>query len=484
MRCHRVSQFSRYSALFPSASFCMVLTAMSLISGVARATDATEPLLDSLVEANFKDDYGAAGAALRQLVEFQRAAGIEPSGKLAVVQVNETLAFADKMDARISRYIEDGFPVLAAMELAKFRDVLLFEPAGAARARDAAAKVQEAGRTLCGELRATAAGAARAVILAEAVCAAFGDGRPAVGQGGGQAAGLGPGQGLSPVAAPVGIINVDSRVKGFLQSVPIDKSLNAAAAARGLLSNGAEGVLSCVIDGTSVVSKSSLPGTLAFEYGVQVPYSEMQEYCEWKEDASTKIVEQDGRKKKVTETTRTCIKKQRPVDLVRVDKHVRQVSGTNWKRSAVWQIRASFDDGSGCSGQKSFDGQRVDNDFVHDKSDPAIGLKPDPLEFPGEDAVAADLAAQVATWLVGVYGDCQKARLCGPAGSGRFGGDGVAGENTGTAGAATGAEPPSLDSVLRCAGIPGGDRGQVDAAIVAKFGVTLNELLAFCGLSP
>lgn len=475
MRWYRVFTDFRYSALLPSISSCIIWSAVLVMSVAASASDATEPLLDRLVEANFKDDYGAAGDALRQLVEFQRAAGIEPSGKLAVVQVNETLAFADKMDSRIDSYIQNGFPVLAAMELGKFRDVLMFEPAGAARARDAAAKVESAGRKLCGELRTQAGGIGRSAILAESVCAAFGDGKPVGGQGGGQVTGSGHGHGLSPVAAPVGIINVDSRVKGFLQAVPVDQSLKAAAAGQGLLADGAEAVLSCVIDGTSVMSKTSLPGTLAFEYGVQVPYSEMQEYCEWKEDVSTRIVEQDGRKKKVTETTRTCIKKQRPVDLVKVEKRVRQINGTNWKRSAVWQVRASFDDGSGCRGQRSFDGQRVDNDFVHEASDPAIGLKPDPLAFPGEDVVAADLAAQVATWLVGVYGDCQKARWC--TGSAAAPGASIA-EGRSVDSNLPGA--PALESVLRCAGIPGGDRGLVDAAIVERFGVTLNELLHFC----
>lgn len=428
------------------------LSVLISVSVSAAPADRVEQLLDVLVTANFNDDFEGAGQALTALVEYQRASGIEPAGRLAVIQVRETQAFAGKLGTRVQGYIDGGLAVLARLELNRFADVLRFEPSGAARYRAMSESVDQAGAALCGSLQQEAAAHPGILSIANGVCVGFG--MPVVDPP--ASAGSAPEAGLVP--PPVGALSVRADVGGFVDPGSLTGAIERTIGSGPLVGQGGVLSLSVVISGTSVSNTTSAPGKFPFQYAVEVPYAEMEEYCQWVEETKLETVVEGTITKTVKRTTRTCNKSQRPVDKVRVEPRTLMLDGTAWKQSVIWQYRVAFDDGDGCSGAQTFDGRDVYNDFEHNLSDPAIGLAPDPKSPKGPPAVAGDVAGRISGWLVEAESSCLRRRWC----------DSVNG-------------PEDLETTIRCAALPGGDPRAVDAVIGRRFGVSVAELLAFMG---
>lgn len=421
----------------------------------AAPADRVEQLLDVLVTANFNDDFAGAGQALTALVEYQRTSGIEPSGRMAVIQMRETQAFAAKLEARVKGYIDGGLPVLARLELSKFADVLRFEPAGAARYRAMSEVVDQAGGALCESLQQEAATHPGILSIANGICAGFGrlvSDAPSS-AGGARAAGL--------VPPPVGGLAVKGEVGGFVDTASITGAIERTIGSGPLVGQGGTLSLAIVVSGNSVSTTTGAPGQFPFQYAVEVPYAEMEEYCQWVEETKLETVVEGAVTKTVKRTTRTCNKSQRPVDKVRVEPRTVMLDGTAWKQSVIWQYRVAFDDGDGCGGTQTFDGRDVYNDFEHNLSDPAIGLAPDPKAIRGAGAIATDVAGRIAGWLVEAESSCLRRRWCG--------------DGTGSA---------DLETTIRCAALPGGDPRAVDTVIGRRFGVSVAELLAFMGRNP
>ncbi len=457
MRSIVVSWFPRGGA----ASFIAILaTSILLASGSvnlasAAPVDRVEQLLDVLVTANFNGDFAGAGQALTAVVEFERANGIEPSGRMAVIQVRETQAFADRLQARIQGYIDSGFPILASLEIAAYGDVLRFEPSGAARVRTMSAMVDAAGAVLCDQLNAEAATRPGIRDIANGVCAGFGRlvAEPvSAGYARTRSAGL--------VPAPVGVIAVSGDVRGFADMAVLGGALDRTVKAGALVGQGGTLALAVTLSGNAVSSIAGGPGQFPFQYAVEVPYAEMEEYCQWVEEVKLETVVEGAITRTVKRTTRTCNKSQRPVDKVRVEPRTLMLDGTAWKQTVIWQYRVTFDDGDGCTGARAFDGRETYNDFEHNLSDPAIGLAPDPKSPVAPDAFAVDVAGRIAGWLVETESNCLRRRWCDrPAGGG----------------------PIDLETALRCAALPGSDPRAVDSAIGVRFGVSVAELLRFMG---
>lgn len=428
-----------------------VLVSLFSITSLSAPSDRVEQLLDVLVTANFNDDFVGAGQALTAVVEFERASGIEPSGRMAVIQVREAAAFAEKLDRRVQGYIDTGFPILAKLELARFVDILRFEPSGAARARAISDKVDTAGAALCDAMVAEAEGKPATRLIADGVCGAFG--RLQAGPVTTRTA-VRDLRGL--VVAPVGSIGFSGDVRGFVDTPSLVGAVDRNISSSPLVGQGGSLALAVVLSGTSVSTAGGAAGKFPFEYAIEVPYAEMEEYCEWVEEVKLETVVEGKVTKTVRRTTRTCNKSQRPVDKVRVEPRTVMLDGTEWKQTHIWQYKVAFDDGDGCRASRTFDGRTVYADIEHNLSDPAIGLAPDPKSLPTPTDVATELAAQIGSWIVGTESSCLRQRWCGAADA-----------------------SPDLESVLRCAALPGSDPRAVDSAIGGRFGLSMSELLRF-----
>jgi hypothetical protein len=405
-----------------------------------------ETLLDVLVQANFNGDFNAAGEALKKLVAFEVANGIEPSGRLAVAQVNETVFFVEKLGAAVQAWIDAGFPVAAAVLFEKYADTLRFEPTGAFKAKALAAHINQAGAALCAGLTGEAANLRRYGKVTSGICRRFGVAADSVAVTDGR---------------PTGIdgLQIGSTIAGITDVSKLAESIRASLINSGLLKPGPDLLLSGKLTGNIVVSRTSKPGTTPFEYGIQIPYSEMEEYCDWKETSSIETVVESGVEKRVRRTTRTCDPKVRPVDRVRVEKQVKQVAGTNWTQAAIWQINAEFQDGGGCVLSRTFDGRNVLTDFEHNVSDPEIGLVPDSVNLPPQNTIPEAVGADIGNWLVTAWNQCLTAVWC-----------------------REDSRKNALEAALLCSALPGADSTRGDRLFIEKFGLPMMDVLVFAGV--
>lgn len=428
-------------------------------TSISATDDHLEKLLDAVVAANFADDFPAAGQAMRQIIEFERAAGVEPSGRQAVIQLRETQAFADKLQTRVRGFIQAGFPVLAWTALMEFEDVLRFEPSGAARFRALAVEVDSAGAVLCGQLRDEAVQKPGIRHIADGVCAGFGLGTAADVTAGTMA---GPGGGaLALMRHPIGTLDVSGDVRGFVDPTALKAGVENSLREGPLVQTGGAGALSVVLSGNSVVTTTQTDVKHPFEYAMQIPYAEMEEYCIWVEDVKVETVVEGGIRKTVKRTTRTCNKSQRPVDKVRLEPRTVMLDAVEWRQTLMWQYRVGFDDGQGCTASRAFEDRIVTTDIEHQHSDPAIGLAPDPISLPTPTGSAERLAVDIVDWVTTTYRDCRLQAWCGDDG-----------------------QKDDLETVLRCADLGGQDSVDaraLDAAIGRRFGVSAAELARFIG---
>ena len=428
-------------------------------TSVSASDDHLEKLLDAVVAANFADDFPAAGQALRQVIEFERAAGVEPSGRLAVIQLRETQAFADKLQARVRGFIQAGFPVLAWTALMEFEDVLRFEPSGAARFRALAGEVDSAGAALCAQLRDEAVQKPGIRHIADGVCAAFGLGTASDVTAGTPA---GPGGGsVALLLHPIGTLDVSGDVRGFVDPTALKAGVETSLREGPLVQAGGAGAMSVVLSGNSVVTTTQTDVKHPFEYAMQIPYAEMEEYCIWVEEVKVETVVEGGIRKTVKRTTRTCNKSQRPVDKVRLEPRTVMLDAVEWRQTLMWQYRVGFDDGQGCAASRDFEDRLVSTDIEHQHSEPAIGLAPDPISLPTPTGSAERLAGDIVDWLTTTYRDCRMRSWCGDE-----------------------SQKDDLETVLRCADLGGRDyvdARALDAAIGRRFGVSAAELARFIG---
>ncbi|HNZ04046.1 MAG TPA: hypothetical protein PKK50_07875 [Myxococcota bacterium] len=428
-------------------------------TSVSASDDHLEKLLDAVVAANFADDFPAAGQALRQVIEFERAAGVEPSGRLAVIQLRETQAFADKLQTRVRGFIQAGFPVLAWTALMEFEDVLRFEPSGAARFRALAVEVDSAGAVLCAQLRDEAVQKPGIRHIADGVCAGFGLGTAADVTAGTPA---GPGGGsVALLLHPIGTLDVSGDVRGFVDPTALKAGVETSLREGPLVQAGGAGAMSVVLSGNSVVTTTQTDVKHPFEYAMQIPYAEMEEYCIWVEEVKVETVVEGGIRKTVKRTTRTCNKSQRPVDKVRLEPRTVMLDAVEWRQTLMWQYRVGFDDGQGCTASRAFEDRIVTTDVEHQHSDPAIGLAPDPISLPTPTGSADRLAGDIVDWITTTYRDCRMGSWCGDD-----------------------RQKDDLETVLRCADLGGRDyvdARALDAAIGRRFGVSAAELARFIG---
>ncbi|HPB51887.1 MAG TPA: hypothetical protein PLZ31_11800, partial [Myxococcota bacterium] len=228
-----------------------------------------------------------------------------------------------------------------------------------------------------------------------------------------------------------------------------------------LVQAGGAGAMSVVLSGNSVVTTTQTDVKHPFEYAMQIPYAEMEEYCIWVEEVKVETVVEGGIRKTVKRTTRTCNKSQRPVDKVRLEPRTVMLDAVEWRQTLMWQYRVGFDDGQGCAASRDFEDRLVSTDIEHQHSEPAIGLAPDPISLPTPTGSAERLAGDIVDWLTTTYRDCRMRSWCGDE-----------------------SQKDDLETVLRCADLGGRDyvdARALDAAIGRRFGVSAAELARFIG---
>ncbi|MBP7125393.1 hypothetical protein KBD49_03395 [Myxococcota bacterium] len=132
--------------------------------------------------------------------------------------------------------------------------------------------------------------------------------------------------------------------------------------------------------GTLVARSASEEIPLEHAYVIQVPYSDLEEYCEWTQVPVTSTRWENGKQVTVTGTRSECRTRTREVAKVRVEPQVLRFSGRRIRQSLRLQLDATMR-----LGDQSYRAAVSDvleqTDITHDVDRPDIGLQPDPVEL-------------------------------------------------------------------------------------------------------
>jgi hypothetical protein len=221
--------------------------------------------------------------------------------------------------------------------------------------------------------------------------------------------------------------------------------------------------LGVTVRGALVARTTREAEALTHPYALQVPYTALEEYCEWAQVPVTATKWVGGRQVTVTEYRSECRNRTREVQQVRVEPQVLQFQGTRVRQSLRLQVEADA-----TLARRPFRASRQDaldqSDVTHDVSRPDIALAPDPLVLtPRAEwlsghfaALAADLAARLREgW---------SSRYCKPADGGL---------------------DAAAEQALRClAADPANPPAFVDEWAKGLFGLGAADLLKALGMVP
>ncbi|HOU54074.1 MAG TPA: hypothetical protein PLQ97_09115 [Myxococcota bacterium] len=132
--------------------------------------------------------------------------------------------------------------------------------------------------------------------------------------------------------------------------------------------------------GALVARSESEDIPLEHPYVLQVPYSDLEEYCEWTQVPVATTRWENGRQVPVTETRSECRPRTREVQKVRIEPQVLRFSGRRIRQSLRLQVEATMRLGDQ-SFRASVSDALEETDVTHDVDRPDIGLHRDPLEL-------------------------------------------------------------------------------------------------------
>jgi len=132
--------------------------------------------------------------------------------------------------------------------------------------------------------------------------------------------------------------------------------------------------------GTLVARTASEEVPLEHPYVLQVPYSDLEEYCEWTQVPVTSTRWENGRQVPVNETRSECRTRTREVAKVRIEPQVLRFSGRRLRQSLRLQLEATLRLGER-SFRESVSDVLEETDVTHGENRPEIGLLPDPVNL-------------------------------------------------------------------------------------------------------
>ena len=151
--------------------------------------------------------------------------------------------------------------------------------------------------------------------------------------------------------------------------------------------------LALSIRGALVASEQRSEEPLEQAYALQVPYLDLEEYCEWTQVPVTATKWVEGRQIVATESRNVCVSRAREVQKVRVVPQVLRFTGTRVRQAFRVQLEAAASL-QGRTHRAAVSESLDESDVTHDVSRPDIGLAPDPLVLTKRaDWVAARFAA-------------------------------------------------------------------------------------------
>jgi hypothetical protein len=333
---------------------------------------AVQKSLDSVRTARQAGDADGAMRQFEAVVRQVRAWKIGVPGGVGPAYEEEAAALAATVDVRLRGFVQAGRLLAARDFLAVHADGFGDGPAGARRREDRAAEIDELGARDCEALWKEATD--RTPWFAEFAaryCAAF------------RVAKKVPPD-LADARRRERFFRVD--LKGAIaglepaEAEALSGAVNAAVRTTPQFDEAGAATLRMSLRGALVASERRTPQTIEHPYAMQVPYTTMEEYCEWVR-VPVKVTKWIGdRQVEVTENRKQCANRTREVQQVRVVPQVLAIEATRVQRSLRLQLNLEatlYDRAFRASGSDALD----ESDVTHSADRPEIALAPDPLEL-------------------------------------------------------------------------------------------------------
>ncbi len=349
------------------------------------------------------DPEGAAGdfaKVVRQARDWGLGAGAVGTG-----YDEEASASAEYLDARLRWFVQNRRLLAGRTFLEQWRDAYGDSPAGRQRYADRIAELNDLGAKHCEMLWTVAS--ARSPWFADFAARYC---------GGWDVMKVIP-KALSDARNGERFGRVDAKV-AVSGLAPAEADALSRAVAEALqatpgFSGDAAGTMEVGVRGAMVATDTRTPEPLEHPYALQIPYTTLEEYCEWQSVPVTSSRWVEGNQVTVTEQRRECISRTREIQKVRVEPRVLRFEGRRVRQSFRVQMQAQ----AGFQG-RSYRGQVSDSldeiDFAHDQVREDIGLKADPLVLTSRTEWLQARFTRLAKDLADRYLEGWSARWCVP----------------------------------------------------------------------
>lgn len=334
--------------------------------------------------------HSAGIEGLEDVIRKERSWKLEPMGQLAVMQLHAVDWASGWVRQRFDEFMEKRRPLAAREFINAHRDAFGDEIRGKRALERLDADLASAGAAHCEDFwsRATVNTPNFAEFTAR-YCALWGH------------------QKTVPVELYGALddfrsqaVNLSGRVVGATSAemAVLETALRGALEKSPMFSATGRNRMLVKTSGGVIVNRRDQPEKIIHKYGMEIPYTVMEDYCEWKIVKEKVRKQVDGVDRWVEDEKSVCEKRTRPVMKYRMEGREMAVPAIrhHQRLSLEMEVVAVID---GVETRVPVNRELVEDDLAHDVSNPALGLSPDPVNLTDRNDWIAKQFNEIGTTL-------------------------------------------------------------------------------------